>query len=133
MWAVGPVRATDTGQQELLSECCSLVDKISEQQALGIGADGLGSFRLWVWERLSGIPRNRLWDSCMLAHHQFSFHKEATSFKNEKRDRDGGKKEAAKIENEKRDRMIENEKRDREAKLEINKCSITSRMSSEIG
>ena len=112
---------------------CSLVDKITEQQALGIGADGLGSFRLWVWERLSGIPRNRLWDSCMLAHHQFSFHKEATSFKNEKRDRDGGKKEAAKIENEKRDRMIENEKRDREAKLEINKCSITSRMSSEIG
>ena len=98
MWAAGPVRATDTGQQELLSECCSLVDKISEQHALGsdeLGSNGLGSFRLWVWERLSGIPRNRLWDSCMLAHHQFSFHKEATSFKNEKRDRDVGKKEAA--------------------------------------
>ena len=38
----------------------------------------LGSFRLWVWEQISGIPRNRLWDSCMLAHHQFSFHKQAS-------------------------------------------------------
>ena len=93
------MRATDTDQHSHLAGFVEwvlpLVDKISEQQALGIGADGLGSFRLWVWERLSGIPRNRLWDSCMLAHHQFSFHKEATSFKNEKRDRDVGKKEAA--------------------------------------
>ena len=42
------------------------------------------------------------------------------------------RKRQRKIENEKRDRMIENEKRDRDAALEINKCSITSRMSSEI-
>ena len=93
------MRATDTDQHSHLAGTVEwvlpLVDKISEQHALGIGADALGSFRLWVWERLSGIPRNRLWDSCMLAHHQFSFHKEATSFKNEKRDRDVGKKEAA--------------------------------------
>ena len=56
------MRATDTDQHSHLAGIVEwvlpLVDKISEQQALGIGADGLGSFRLWVWERLSGIPRN---------------------------------------------------------------------------
>jgi hypothetical protein len=35
--------------------------------------NGLGELSFVGLGMLSGIPRNKLWDSCMLAHHQFSF------------------------------------------------------------